>query len=117
MKEGKGMKRIIWVAALMFAAFLAHADIMIGLACPLTGQNAAFGEQMRRGAEQAVADINAKGGVLGQKLALREADDACDPKQAVPAAAELISAGAKFVVGPFCSASSIPASKVYAEDA
>src|SRR5579862_1694743 len=107
------MSKNLWsavvMAGLLFAAPAARADITIGLAGPLTGQNAAFGEQMKRGVEQAVADINAKGGINGEKLVLREADDACDPKQAVTAANLLVSAGVKFVVGHFCSASSIPA--------
>ena len=46
----------------------------------MTGQYASFGEQMRRGAEMAVADINAAGGVLGKKLELSVGDDACGPK-------------------------------------
>ena len=50
------------------------------------GSDAAVGEQMRRGGVQAVADINAKGGVLGQQLSLDVGDDACDPKQAVAVA-------------------------------
>ena len=38
---------------------------------PITGRYAAFGEQMKRGAEMAVKDINAKGGVLGQQAQAR----------------------------------------------
>jgi branched-chain amino acid transport system substrate-binding protein len=111
------MKKFLAAFALIaLAAFPAHADITIGLAGPLTGQTAVLGEQMRRGAEQAVADINAQGGVLGQKLVLREADDACDPKQAVSVANQLLTAGVKFVVGHACSSTSIPASKVYSEE-
>src|SRR4051794_15015197 len=60
--------------------------ITIGAAGPMTGSEAAFGEQFRRGAEKAVADLNAQGGVLGKKLALTIGDDACDPKQAVSVA-------------------------------
>ena len=110
------MKKIIPALALVLVAHAAHADILIGLAGPLTGQYAAFGEQMKRGTEQAVTDINAHGGVLGEKLVLREVDDACDPKQAVTVANNLISGGVKFVIGHFCSGSSIPASKVYGEE-
>ena len=83
---------------------------------PMTGSNAAFGEQLKRGAEQAVADINAAGGVLGKQLKLEIGDDACDPKQAVAAANDLVSKKVIFVAGHFCSGSSIPASKVYAEE-
>ena len=56
------------VAALATAGSVgtARADVRIAVAGPITGQYAAFGEQMKRGAELAVRDINAKGGVNGQ---------------------------------------------------
>jgi branched-chain amino acid transport system substrate-binding protein len=94
----------------------AMAEILISTAGPMTGQYASFGEQMKRGAEMAVADINAKGGVLGQQLKLTVGDDACDPKQAVAVANKFVSQGVKFVAGHFCSGSSIPASNVYSEE-
>lgn len=95
---------------------LAHADTPLGLAGPFTGPEAVFGEQMRRGAEMAVADINAAGGVLGQKLTLVQGDDQCDPKQAVAVANNLVEKGVKAVIGHFCSGSSIPASDIYADE-
>ena len=91
-------------------------DIVIAVAGPMTGQYAAFGEQMRRGAERAVADINAKGGVNGRKLRLEVGDDACDPKQAVSVANQLASRGVIFVAGHYCSSTSIPASDVYQQE-
>jgi branched-chain amino acid transport system substrate-binding protein len=111
------MKRFLAALFLaLFAALPARADITIGLAGPMTGEEAFFGDQMTHGAEQAVIDINAKGGVNGEKLVLQKADDACDPKQAVSVANKLVSQGIKFVVGHACSASTIPASKIYAEE-
>ncbi len=92
------------------------AEIVIATVGPMTGQYASFGEQMRRGAEMAVADLNAKGGVMGQKLRLEIGDDACDPKQAVAVANQMVSKGVKLVAGHFCSGSSIPASDVYADE-
>jgi len=103
-------------AMVAFGATAAQADITIATAGPMTGQYAAFGEQMKRGAEQAVADINAKGGVLGQKLKLEIGDDACDPRQAVAVANEMVNKGVAFMAGHFCSGSSIPASEVYADE-
>jgi len=100
----------------MLGAGAASADILISTAGPMTGQYATFGEQMKRGAEMAVKDINAAGGVLGQKLKLEIGDDACDPKQAVAVANKFVSDGVVFVAGHFCSGSSIPASKVYEEE-
>jgi branched-chain amino acid transport system substrate-binding protein len=93
----------------------AQADINIGLIMPLSGQYAVFGEQARRGAEQAIIDINAAGGILGQKLKLTPADDACDPRQAVSAANRMLSLGTPMVVGPFCSGAAIPASTTLAD--
>lgn len=93
----------------------AHAQIKIGVAGPLTGSNAAFGTQLKVGADLAVADINAAGGVLGKKLDEVAIDDACDPKTAVSAANQLVTDGVVMVDGHFCSASSIPASKVYSD--
>jgi len=87
----------------------------IAIVGPITGQYASFGAQMKNGGEMAVADINAAGGVLGKKLNLSIGDDACDPKQAVAVANQMTGAGVKLVAGHYCSGSSIPASKVYAE--
>lgn len=103
-------------ALLALAATGAQADIKIATAGPMTGQYASFGEQMKKGAEAAVRDINAAGGVLGQKLVLSVGDDRCDPKEAVAVANKFVNDGIKFVAGHFCSGSSIPASAVYNEE-
>jgi branched-chain amino acid transport system substrate-binding protein len=71
---------------------------------------------MKRGAEMAIKDLNAAGGVLGEQLVLEVGDDACDPKQAVAVANQMVNAGVIFVAGHFCSGSSIPASAVYNEE-
>jgi branched-chain amino acid transport system substrate-binding protein len=92
------------------------ADVQIGVAGPLTGSNAAAGEQMKIGATQAVEDLNKAGGVLGQKIVLNVADDACDPKQAVSVANQMATKKVVLVAGHYCSGSSIPASKVYLEE-
>jgi branched-chain amino acid transport system substrate-binding protein len=102
--------------AMALATSTAWADIQVATVGPITGQYASFGEQMKRGAEMAVADINASGGILGEQLVLSVGDDACDPKQAVAVANQMVSKGVKFVDGHFCSGSSIPASKVYEEE-
>jgi len=114
------MKRLVQLAALAVAfasaAGLAKAqDVKIAVIGPITGSNAVHGEQMKRGAEMAVKDINAKGGVLGKRLDLIVADDACDPKQAVAAANDVVGKGVVFVAGHYCSSASIPASLVYNE--
>jgi branched-chain amino acid transport system substrate-binding protein len=110
------VRSVILAAAFALTAGAASAqNIPIAVVGPITGSNAALGEQMKRGAEMAVADINAKGGVLGKKLDLIEQDDACDPKQAVAAANSVVGKKVVFVAGHYCSSSSIPASAVYNE--
>ena len=52
----------------MSMAFYAQADVKIGVAGPFTGPNATYGAQYWKGASQAVADINAAGGILGRKI-------------------------------------------------
>jgi branched-chain amino acid transport system substrate-binding protein len=96
------------------ASTAARADeIVIASAGPMTGEYAKFGEQLKKGAELAVADLNAKGGLLGKQLRLEIGDDACDPKQAVSVANQMVEKKVVFMAGHFCSSSSIPASAVY----
>ena len=90
-------------------------DIPVAVAGPMTGSYSAFGRQLKNGADMAVAEINAAGGVLGKKLALDTEDDACDPKQARSIAEKIGSANVPFVAGHYCSSSSIPASEAYAD--
>ena len=114
------LRKSILAASVFAAAGLtvgtASADITIATAGPMTGQYASFGAQMKAGAEQAVADINAAGGVNGEMLKLEIGDDVCDPKQAVAVANDFVGKGVVFVAGHFCSGSSIPASAVYEEE-
>jgi branched-chain amino acid transport system substrate-binding protein len=102
-------------SGLAFVGAASAQDVTIGVAGPMTGQYASFGTQLKNGAEAAVADINAKGGVLGKKLALAVGDDACDPKQARAVGEKFASQKLPFVAGHYCSSSSIPASEAYAE--
>src|SRR6201994_3542137 len=99
--------------ALSTAAFA--QDVTVAVAGPMTGGESAFGRQLKNGAEMAVKDINAAGGLLGKKLALEVGDDACDPKQARSVAEKFASARIPFVAGHYCSSSSIPASDAYAD--
>ena len=101
--------------ALGAVAMPASAQLKVAVHGPMSGQYAAFGEQLKQGAAMAIADINAKGGVLGKKLEAVIGDDACDPKQAVAIANKAVSDKVALVAGHFCSGSSIPASRVYAE--
>ncbi len=111
----------MWLSGLVLAAGLAwsgaaNADIKVGVAGPITGPNATFGAQLKNGADQAIADINAAGGVLGQKLVLTIGDDVSDPKQGVSVANKFVGDGVKWVVGHFNSGVTMPTSEVFAEN-
>jgi branched-chain amino acid transport system substrate-binding protein len=104
------------LAALLAISGAANAQLKIGVVGPMTGPNAAFGAQLKNGAEQAAADINAKGGINGQKIELLFGDDVSDPKQGVSVANKMVGDGVKLIVGPFNSGVTMPASEVYAEN-
>jgi branched-chain amino acid transport system substrate-binding protein len=107
--------------ALAFAALVTGCDsgpdkLKMGVAGPMTGTDAAFGAQLKNGAEQAVADINAAGGINGQQIDLMVGDDAADPRQGVSVANNFLGDGVHFVVGHFNSGVSMPASEVYVDN-
>jgi branched-chain amino acid transport system substrate-binding protein len=108
------MFRYLLILLLTLAPVRAHADIRIGTAGPLSGQYGELGKQMVRGVEHAVADLNAAGGVNGEKLVLETADDACEPRKAIDIANAFIAKGVVFVAGHYCSFASIPAAPLYA---
>ncbi|MCO8310299.1 branched-chain amino acid ABC transporter substrate-binding protein [Pseudomonas mandelii] len=110
----KGFLALAVAAALGVSTF-AQADVKIGVAGPMTGANAAFGEQYMKGAQAAADAVNAAGGVNGEKIVLVKGDDACEPKQAVTVAKDLTNQKVAGVVGHFCSSSTIPASEIYDE--
>ena len=99
--------------AVSFNTFAEKHFIKIATVGPMSGQYETFGKQMKAGAEMAVNEINANGGVNGAMLELIIGDDACEPKQAVKVAKYLADQDVKFVAGHFCSDSSITASSIY----
>jgi branched-chain amino acid transport system substrate-binding protein len=98
------------------AAGSATAQVKFGMGGPITGPSAATGAQMRNGVDQAMADINAAGGILGQKITIEYGDDASDPKQGVSVANKFAADGVKFVIGHYNSGVTIPSSDVYQEN-
>ena len=112
----KSLMSAVALAAMVAFSGSAWADILVGVAGPITGPNAAFGAQQQKGAEQAAADINAAGGINGEQIKIVLGDDVSDPKQGVSVANKFVAEGVKFVVGHFNSGVSIPASEIYAEN-
>lgn len=112
-----GDKRLISavfaVAALFAATKTAHADIVIGLAIPAAGREQADGDSMRRAAQSSVDDLNAKGGLLGERLSLSVADDRCSDAGAISAANSFVHMGAKLVIGHPCARAALAAAQIY----
>ncbi|MFI8089694.1 branched-chain amino acid ABC transporter substrate-binding protein [Streptomyces sp. NPDC086080] len=87
--------------------------IKLGMLTPLTGSSAAIGPYMKGGAQLAVDEINAEGGIDGRKLTLTVEDEACDPKTAAAGAAKLVSAGVSVSVGGYCSSATLPTLSIF----
>lgn len=114
------MRHLAWtllglLGSALLAAAPAGAEVRIGVAAPLTGANAWAGAATERGVEVAVADINARSGVLGEQVEIITADDYCEGAQAVAAADKLVATQVVAALGHQCSGAAIPASKVYAD--
>jgi branched-chain amino acid transport system substrate-binding protein len=113
------MKKLLFagiaLGAMAALAVPASAQVKVGVGGPITGANATFGAQLKNGAEQWAVDVNAAGGLLGQKVEIIVGDDASKPEQGVSVANKFIADGVKFVIGHFNSGVSIPASEQYAE--
>ncbi len=119
MKRWKILTIAVAVGILAFGSVASAGKaetIKIGVAGPLSGAYAAFGEQLWKGALQAANDINKAGGINGKKIELVKGDDACEPKQALSVSNRLVDLdNVKAVLGHFCSSSTMPASETYDE--
>jgi branched-chain amino acid transport system substrate-binding protein len=100
------------VATLVLVA-PASGEVLIGVAPSLTGPVSQSGEIDKQTMEVAVADLNAKGGVLGEWLRTVLVDDQCDAGAAVLAAGKLVAERVTVVFGHICSGAAVPASEVY----
>jgi branched-chain amino acid transport system substrate-binding protein len=88
-------------------------EIVLGMIVPTSGGEAASGTNMRNGAQLAVDEINAAGGVLGKKLKLNVQDEACAAESAVAAANKLVSAKVVVSVGGYCSGATLPTREIF----
>ena len=77
-------------AAAMFTTGAYAADIKLGLSGPFTGGSASMGVSMRDGVRLAAKEINAAGGINGNKIVLVERDDEAKNERGVQIAQELI---------------------------
>src|SRR5262245_66511777 len=89
--------RLIVAAAMMAAlgysglAGSQEGPILIGASIPITGNVSNFGQHSRWGAELAVSEANAKGGVLGRKIEVDFQDNRCNPAEAVKSVTQMLS--------------------------
>jgi branched-chain amino acid transport system substrate-binding protein len=105
------------VAAALWPAVSMAADIKIGFPIPLSGPGSVYGKPILAGAQMAVAEINAKGGVLGRKLELVSRDSKANADEAVRLARELIiKDGVDFLAGTLTSAEAPAVSTVAKEN-
>lgn len=109
----KSIFTLIFGMATLVAPGIAQADIVVGIAGPLTGGIALSGEQQDLGAQRAIADLNEAGGVLGEEISFISVDDACDVDQALAVAKRHVAAKVDVVIGHLCSRTSIAASEIY----
>ena len=90
-KVTKALASVVLGTAVLAASISGQADsIKVGFNVPLTGFAAADGKSARIGAELAVEQVNASGGVNGKNLELVIYDDQASPKESAPLAAKLI---------------------------
>lgn len=101
-------------AALPAGHAFAAEPIWAGVSGPLTGPNAQYGAQWKRGFDLALDLINGAGGVKGQPLAYDFQDSQSDPRQSVAVAQKLV-ADPRIIIelGDFSSPASMAASPIY----
>ena len=87
--------------------------ILLGMLTPTSGSSSAIGPYMKNGAQLAIDEINAKGGVLGRDLKLVVEDEACDAKTAAAGANKLVSKGVVVSVGGYCSGATLPTLPIF----
>jgi len=112
-----GETRRILPAAVLLAAMVAmpaRAEVVIGIAGPMSGSFADIGRDIRAGVEIAIATANAHGGIGGEKIRSVVVDDKCEAETGGAVANQLVGKGVRAVVGHACTAAALPAAKVYA---
>ncbi len=102
-------------ALAMLLSWPAAGDILIAVPGPETGPQAVLAREIRRGVEAAAQDLNARGGLLGEKLEVKVFDDRCSDEGGRSSAAAAIDAGAAVVIGHPCANAALTAAEPYAK--
>ena len=113
------MKKVVFLALVLCLAAnvtMAADTIKIGLMAPLTGAWASEGQEMKQIVDLLVAEVNAKGGILGMQVELITEDDGGDPKTAALAAQKLSTQDIVAVIGTYGSSITEASQNIYDEE-
>ena len=113
------MKQFTKIACLLFALVIcvvgmascsskdgfAAGTYKIGCTGPLTGDNASYGTSVKQGAQLAIEEINANGGLNGVKFSFEMVDDVAAPDKATTGFATLFEKGMQVSIGSVTSGS------------
>ncbi len=113
MNKNDRLRFVLAIASFLILALPSHAEILIGVAGPMSGVNAGFGAQMMQGVQAAVDQLNAAGGVEGELLEIVSVDDGCDNRQAEAEAQNLVEQHVAVVIGHYCSYPALAGAKIY----
>ena len=116
MRASFRLKTIVATVGLMGAAIAGQVqakDIQFAMVVPTTGPLTQYGDMVKEGVSTAVEQINAAGGINGQKIVVTTVDDACEPKQGPVAANRVVNAKIGYMIGPVCSGAAIAAAPIY----
>jgi branched-chain amino acid transport system substrate-binding protein len=91
----------------------AAAEVLVGVPLGDNPDTSKYNKQIQVSAELAAAELNAKGGVLGEHVRLIFANDECKPEPAAAVAEKFVEQGVTFVDGHLCSGAGLAASKIY----
>ena len=79
-------------------AGISSKSLTIGCSASLTGPLAGFGRDIKQGAEAALAQINARGGIHGRMVQLQILDDGYVPQRTTENVQQMISQGSAFAL-------------------
>ena len=78
-------------------------EFVLGVVTPTLGIGAEIGQSVRAAVQMAVTDVNAGGGIGGQRVRVIRRDEGDDPAAALRAVQDLVEAGADAIIGPTSS--------------
>jgi branched-chain amino acid transport system substrate-binding protein len=112
--QGAAVSGVALALSARFSSASAAETVLVGVSGPLTGPQAQYGAQWKKGFDLALDGINSSGGIHGRPLAYDFEDSQNDPRQAVAIAQKFV-ADPRIIVelGDFSSTTSMAASPIY----